>query len=73
MTNGQTTLTFKHEYTQARQASIDALALAVTWLPEGEGAAIKQEMKGRAADLMDLLRRCRQSRYEKGDSSMASL
>ena len=50
MTNGTTKLEFKHDTASAVEASLDALALAITWADEGsqlrtELVAVQRELR----------------------------
>jgi len=60
MTNGKTTLKFSHNVPDAIQASIDALTLAMAWMPEG--SELRSETEDRVGDLKDLHRRSRSAR-----------
>ena len=58
MTNGTTTLEFKHSVHNAVDASLDALTLAIAWLPDGSER--RAELESVKNDLVAIRKRMSQ-------------
>lgn len=63
MTNGKTTLKFSHQPHHALQASIDALTLAIAWLPEDND--IRTDMETSIEELKRIRGRFKTSKVTK--------